>query len=304
MHICFCFARIVLYQVFLHYLIKPQLDQSATRHERGYATTCIVVAKKVIKVSVEHQRKGLLCPTSWPSVYTIFISIVCLIFAHATREEHTEDEETRKDIEDGLRLLASTACTTDTGSIRCLEVLRRLLSRVSHRTKIEFDEIYTSTRLACVIDPASQGQDNTSIDLDKSRTTKLSTPGASQIPPVPLSLSSVEPDGHQWWISPAITTTQPLCSQTQYIHQPPEQQLLRTADDQMLDVLHGGMFDWHGPENNDVFIFDKKQPTSHQRTLRQQRDVPPHGGVQLTAEDILVFMHSSPLEKHLSAKGQ
>lgn len=132
MQICYYFGHIVLYRTFLHYIGKD--DEGVGKRQREYAEICIRMASRVVSISINHQQQGLLCPASWPSLYTVFISTICLIFAYVIRKDGPDEPALRQDIENGIRLLACTACSTDTGSVRCLEILRVS----AHRTSITF----------------------------------------------------------------------------------------------------------------------------------------------------------------------
>lgn len=99
-------------------------DKDASKRQREYAETCISMASRVVSISINHQQQGLLCPASWPSLYTVFIATICLIFAYVIRKDTPDEHDLRQDIENGIKLLACTACSTDTGSVRCLEILR------------------------------------------------------------------------------------------------------------------------------------------------------------------------------------
>ncbi|KAK5463111.1 Gypsy retrotransposon integrase-like protein 1 [Exophiala xenobiotica] len=70
-------------------------------------------------------RGGFLAPAAWQSVYTIFLSLVSLIFFLATQHGNPECEAIQKESEEGIRILAKTACQ-DIGSRRCLDVVRPL----------------------------------------------------------------------------------------------------------------------------------------------------------------------------------
>lgn len=67
-------------------------------------------------------RGGFLAPAAWQSVYTIFLSLVSLIFFLATQHGNRECEAIQKESEEGIRILAKTACQ-DIGSRRCLDVV-------------------------------------------------------------------------------------------------------------------------------------------------------------------------------------
>lgn len=290
MHICYYFAQIVLYRAFLHYLTKQHDDDPVSQRQLSYAQTCVQMAKKVVETSLEHQRRGLLCPASWPSVYTVFISIICLVFAYATRRDGTEDAQSRKDIEDGIRLLAATACSTDTGSVRCLEILRRLIKRVSYVVDIDFDGICSQTTPGCT--KISEVQGHTPSILNE-----LHVAGRHVVDPARSSsassfmVPSVASSGHHWSLSPDVTMTQSSFSELNHTTQVPEQQSSQIEADQMIDVPHGGVFNWH-----DVAYADVNRAFVNAEPPRPQSgSVAPNQ--RLTAEDIAAFMHSNPLDK-------
>lgn len=303
MHSCYYFAQIVLYRPFLHYLAKPQEDQSVGERERSYATTCVTMAKKVVEISVEHQRKGLLCPASWPSVYTVFISVVCLVFAYATRGDGSEDNRIRKDIEDGIRLLASTACTTDTGSVRCLEILRRLLKRVAYAVDIELDNIYTATKPCCTIDFSSRAPGDNSVNLTELHIAKTSTSKAEREAPVPSSMQSISSNGAQLALSPDETLTRPSFSEISQAHQDHEHQMSQSEDEQMIDVPHGGLFDWHGATATNVGLGGEQLP-DEQRPQQSRSLSAPGVTMPLTAADIADFLHTSQFDEPFGRRSE
>lgn len=290
MHICYYFAQIVLYRAFLHYLTKQHDDNPASQRQLSYAQTCVRMAKKVVETSIDHQRRGLLCPASWPSVYTVFISVVCLIFAYASRGEGTDDLVMKRDIEDGIRLLASTACSTDTGSVRCLEILRRLLKRVSYVVDIDFDGICSQTTPGCTVVARAKAQGEMSTNLNELHVAGRQVSEAARSSSASSFLQSVASGRHNWSLSPDVTMTQPSFSEINYTTGTPEQQSSQAEADQMMDVPHGGMFNWH-----DVIQSSTDHSSTNQHQQRQQRGVSAPN-VRLTAEDIAAFMHSNPLD--------
>lgn len=256
--------------------------------------TCVEMAKKVIELSVEHQRKGLLCPASWPSVYTVFIATICLIFAHATRKETTEDDGVHTDIEDGIRLLACTACSTDTGSVRCLEILRRLLTRVSYAVDVNFDKICGETSPCCTIAFPSRDEGDSPHSLDELHIAGPPPPKADRRQPLTSPMPSVESNGHQWSMSPDVTMTQPSFSDVGPASHPSEQHNPQSEDEQMFDIPHGGLFNWHGLRNEESK--STEAPSGHQRGARLLANSSSESHSKLTAEDIAAFMQSNPLD--------
>lgn len=294
MHSCYYFAQIVLYRPFLHYLARPQNDQSVGERERTYAATCVTMAGKVVEISMEHQRKGLLCPASWPSVYTVFIAVVCLVFAYATRKENSNDDQTREDIKDGIRLLASTACTTDTGSVRCLEILRRLLKRVSYAVDIELDDIYKATKPCCTIAFSARVPGDPSVDLTELHIAKTSTSRADREGSLPSSMQSHSSNGQPWSTSSDVNMKIPPFTEVNYTSRSPNPRSHHSEDEQMVDIPHGGMFDWHGAGTTNFGVGVAQTP-DYQMQQQQRRLSTP--GPRLTPEEIAAFMHSSPLNE-------
>src|SRR5437868_1780871 len=117
------FGYIVLYRPFLHYPARARRDNPPDKRQLHCALACIKVAKSTILRSKAMLQTKILSPSSWHSVYTVFLSVVALIFFLATQADARESMKVRQIAECGVRLLASTACH-DTGSRRCLDVLR------------------------------------------------------------------------------------------------------------------------------------------------------------------------------------
>lgn len=118
------FGQIILYRAFLHYLAKRGDAISSGKRQLEYALRCVKASSQAISTSVVQQQRGLLCPASWPSAYTIFLSLICLTFAFGTQKNDLNVENSREEIEVGVRLLAHATCPTDTGSRPCLEILQ------------------------------------------------------------------------------------------------------------------------------------------------------------------------------------
>jgi len=301
MHLCYYFAQIVLYRAFLHYLAKQREGESVGQRQLSYARTCVRMAAKVVKVSVEHQERGLLCPASWPSIYTVFLSVVCLIFSYATREEGAAAPEIKEDIENGVRLLACTACTTDTGSVRCLEILRRLIKRVSYAVDVDLDEIVANTTPCCTLIPNITPTRSRNNIMTMDGLHGLVAPGGSQTSWTASDASQASStgilasSGYGWSLSPDMTQRSFATSEagTQGVGVPAS---FRGAEE-MLEIPYGGTFSW--PEHEfHAAAMDLGQSGS---SSGQQQ-----GGVdgvtsqplqRLSAGDIAAFMHINPVDE-------
>lgn len=295
LQIFYYFTQIVLYRAFLHHLAKQHKDRPGGQRQLSYAQTCVRMARKVIGVSIEHQRKGLLCPVSWPSVYTTFLSVVCLVFAHATREEGAAAPEIKEDIEHGIRLLACTACTTDTGSVRCLEVLRRLIKSVSYAVDVSVEKICAETKLYCATEftPTRSTDEATGMDELLSSTVG----NGSSVSETALRISQaasttrLAEDGHIWSPTPDAIVTQPALSTFEFSAEPQAQPYIHLAGE-MVEVPYGGIFSWPGHG----FHAAPGQPdsSSRQQEHEDQNLSSSNMPTRLTSQDIAAFMHITP----------
>lgn len=292
---CYFYGFIVLYRVFLHCLAQKSDGSTENQRQIDYAQTCVKNAAKVVELSVEHQRAGLLCPASWSSVYAVFMSIVCLIFSYATREQHESPENVKQDIENGIRLLASTACTTDTGSVRCLEILRRLIKRVSYTVDIDLDQICADTKPCCLSEFPLKSQSTTIFEFEESKShdrrseeTGASTSGSSWLPPV----SSAQ----QFRPSPDAAITQSSWIDYSYAQQMPEQQPYLGNSEEIIKIPYGGQFQWEGGDNT-MGLVHEHSPASE--PLQKSQNPGPSNPAQrrLTAEDIAAFIHSNQVDE-------
>ncbi|KAK5026965.1 Gypsy retrotransposon integrase-like protein 1 [Exophiala sideris] len=142
------FGKLVLYRPFLHYLGKSSNGRPTSQRASQRALACIRIASTAITRSETIQELGLLRPASWTSVYTIFLSVVCLVFLIATREGTQRPVEAWRKAESGIRLLAATQCH-ETCSFQCLEILKQLIKHLSHTVNLEIDRIESATGPVC-----------------------------------------------------------------------------------------------------------------------------------------------------------
>ncbi|KAK5070679.1 Gypsy retrotransposon integrase-like protein 1 [Exophiala xenobiotica] len=302
--ICYYFAQIVLYRAFLHYLANEHEDESVGQRQLSYARTCVEMAKKVVEVSIEHHKRGLLCPASWISVYTVFVGAVCLIFAYATRRKDTSAPETKTDIENAIRLLACTACTTDTGSVRCLEVLRRLIKRVSYAVDVDLDDICAHIQPCCTTNFSPFPQP-TGVSLEELQIPARSGPelSHSQASSMMHGQAGVEGD-NGWRISHDVTTTRPSPTGVKYDlpQQGPQRQPppYLQQDVKMMEVPYGGIFSWSQHDFHET-AWSLGQPAEGSAGGYTSRP----GGEQgpsniqppVSSEDIAAFMHINPVDE-------
>lgn len=129
------FGHILLYRPFLHYLAKTRSENPPDARHLRCATACVKISRFTISRSDEMLRQGFLAPAAWPSVYTVFLSLVTLVFFLATQQGNKEYAAIQKETETGIRILSRTSCQ-DIGSRRCLDVLR--VCRMNARKPLGF----------------------------------------------------------------------------------------------------------------------------------------------------------------------
>ncbi|RYP75589.1 hypothetical protein DL771_002289 [Monosporascus sp. 5C6A] len=74
------FGHIILCRPFLHYLRVMADGGSISVTQSYHALACIKLASSTIVRAHEMLNEGLLLAGLWPSIYTIFLSVMCLIF--------------------------------------------------------------------------------------------------------------------------------------------------------------------------------------------------------------------------------
>lgn len=117
------FGHIILYRPFLHYLARTKSENPPELRLLRCATACIKISRFTISRSQDMLKQGFLAAAAWQSVYTVFLSLVTLIFFLATQHGNKEYAAILRDTECGVQILASTSCL-DIGSRRCLDVLK------------------------------------------------------------------------------------------------------------------------------------------------------------------------------------
>ena len=117
------FGQIVLYQPFLHYLKRIADGEVFSRSQSQHALACIKISSITITRSEEMMKRGFLCSASWMSVYSIFLSVACLVFLIAAHNGTSKPSEAWKKAHSGIRLLASFRCRDD-GATACLGILK------------------------------------------------------------------------------------------------------------------------------------------------------------------------------------
>ncbi len=116
-------VQIILYRPFLHYLTQMNNEGLLDERKSRCALACISASRDAIAIASEMEQQGLICAASWPSVYTMFLAIVSLVFFTATtRPDHPLMVAVKEDADKGVIVLDKLKCH-DLGPKRCLAVL-------------------------------------------------------------------------------------------------------------------------------------------------------------------------------------
>ncbi|KAF2226007.1 hypothetical protein BDZ85DRAFT_74157 [Elsinoe ampelina] len=141
-------CQLMLYMPFMHHAISMANNTAISRTRSQRVLTCIKTASKAISFAETYQKQSLLEPSSWFQTYTVFLSVLTLVFLIASHKGTTRPGEAWKKAEQGIRLLAAMRCH-DNGANKSLRVLRALVDQLSHTVEFDIDMIEQTTPLLC-----------------------------------------------------------------------------------------------------------------------------------------------------------
>lgn len=161
------FGQIILSRPFLHYLQIMADGGSISVTQSYHALACIKLASSTIVRAHEMINEGVLLTGFWPSIYTIFLSVMCLIFLIAAHHGTSRPSKAWQRAAMGIRIIAAFKCVDDC-STRCLEVLKvcemhtihpnkgpkltglqMVITELSHTVYFDFNEIETAIISNC-----------------------------------------------------------------------------------------------------------------------------------------------------------
>lgn len=119
----FYLGQMALYQPFLHYLIPMAQGLPTTKIQSEHALACMKIAGITISRTDVMYQRGLLCPASWNSIYTLFLAVSCLLFLIATHPGTSRPSNAWKKGERGIMLLAAMRCVNN-GAVKCLLIIK------------------------------------------------------------------------------------------------------------------------------------------------------------------------------------
>jgi hypothetical protein len=107
------FAQIVLFRPLLHYLIVMADGGTISLMQSQHALACIKLASISIVQSEALLKRGELYPGSWVAVYTVFLSVMCLIYLIAAHNGTSQPSQAWQRAALGIRIIAACKCVNN-----------------------------------------------------------------------------------------------------------------------------------------------------------------------------------------------
>lgn len=107
------FAQIVLFRPLLHYLIVMADGGTISLMQSQHALACIKLASTCIVHSETLLKRGVLYPGSWIAVYTVFLSVMCLIYLIAAHNGTSQPSQAWQRAALGIRIIAACNCVNN-----------------------------------------------------------------------------------------------------------------------------------------------------------------------------------------------
>jgi hypothetical protein len=118
------FAQLILFRPVLHYLRDMADGGSIPLAQSYHALVCIKIASSAIQKSNVMLNQGDIWPGSWTTLYTVFLSVMCLIFLIAAHQGTWRPSKAWQRAATGIKVLIASKCADDcpTGSLNVLKV--------------------------------------------------------------------------------------------------------------------------------------------------------------------------------------
>jgi hypothetical protein len=138
-------CQIILFRPHLHYIREMYAGKPVSVAESYYALACIRVSSSTIALAQEpHDQPTLSLTESWSTIYTIFSSVVCLVFLVAAHPATTLPSVAWQRACVGVRFITSNRRPDNISTI-CLEILKMITHTLRQTIYIDFDKIEAST---------------------------------------------------------------------------------------------------------------------------------------------------------------
>lgn len=149
-------SQLSVHLPFLHYL-RPLADgQPIPDAASRPALTCLKIAVNVIvrcdsllRSLADSDTYGhIMHPSNWTCIYTVFLAVVALVFLISIHQGTSKPSEAWRKADTGIRILVALRCK-DGGAVRCLAVIKKLVSKLNYTVDFDFENIEKTTRCVC-----------------------------------------------------------------------------------------------------------------------------------------------------------
>ena len=98
-----------MYRPFLHYVSKACDTKKVDKRSYACAAACVTVARNIVHITAEMNRRGLLLGSYWFVMYTSYFSILSLVFFVFENPQSPTGDGIMRDAIEGREMLASLA---------------------------------------------------------------------------------------------------------------------------------------------------------------------------------------------------
>lgn len=99
----------MMYRPFLHYVSQACEPRKVDKRSYACAAACVSVARNIVHITAEMNRRGLLIGSYWFVMYTSYFSILSLVFFVFENPQSPTGDEIMRDATEGRDMLASLA---------------------------------------------------------------------------------------------------------------------------------------------------------------------------------------------------
>ena len=109
LRLSYAHVQMTMYRPFLHYV--AQGIEAAEGEKRSYAcaAACVSVARNIVHITAEMNRRGLLIGSYWFVMYTSYFSILSLVLYVLENPQSRTGKDIMRDAIEGRDMLASLA---------------------------------------------------------------------------------------------------------------------------------------------------------------------------------------------------
>jgi hypothetical protein len=109
LRMAYAHVQLVLYRPFLHYISPNNTSHPVDKRSYACALKCVRVSRRIVHITEEMKKRGLLNGAYWFTMYTTLFAILSLIFFTLENENHPDCAAILKEANDGRDTLASLA---------------------------------------------------------------------------------------------------------------------------------------------------------------------------------------------------